>query len=116
MILNRDRLERLVRNMARPAIADERISMQSNGDIKLKLKTPWRDGTESLVAKALLCVQGLKPATDPARRVFLTTNSSRSILRTYTPNPDMVGVAVVPKNDAIGVPESPHEGSAAHPQ
>ncbi len=41
----RERLEKLVRYMARPAIAEERISVLSNGDIKLKLKTPWRDGS-----------------------------------------------------------------------
>lgn len=48
-LYERDRLERLVRYMARPAIADERLSVLPNGDIKLKLKTPWRDGTESIL-------------------------------------------------------------------
>jgi hypothetical protein len=45
----RDRLEKLVRYMARPAISEERISVLPNGDIKLKLKTPWRDKTEFLI-------------------------------------------------------------------
>ena len=45
----RDRLEKLVRYMARPAIAEDRISILPNGDIKLKLKTPWRDGSEFLL-------------------------------------------------------------------
>jgi hypothetical protein len=45
----RDRLEKLVRYMARPAIAEDRISVLPNGDIKLKLKTPWRDGSEFLL-------------------------------------------------------------------
>jgi hypothetical protein len=38
----RDRLEKLVGYMARPAIAEERLAILPNGDIKLKLKTPWR--------------------------------------------------------------------------
>jgi hypothetical protein len=38
----RDRLEKLVRYMARPAIAEERLAILPNGDIKLKLKTPCR--------------------------------------------------------------------------
>lgn len=45
----RHRLEKLVRYMARPAIAEDRISILPNGDIKLKLKTPWRDGSEFLL-------------------------------------------------------------------
>jgi hypothetical protein len=35
--------------MARPAIAEERLAILPNGDIKLKLKTPWRDGSEFLI-------------------------------------------------------------------
>jgi hypothetical protein len=35
--------------MARPAIAEERLAVLPNGDIKLKLKTPWRDRTEFLI-------------------------------------------------------------------
>ena len=45
----RDRLEKLVRYMARPAIAEDRLAILPNGDIKLKLKTPWRDKTEYLI-------------------------------------------------------------------
>ncbi|MEI7591187.1 MAG: transposase, partial [Deltaproteobacteria bacterium] len=45
----RDRLEKLVRYMARPAIADERLSLTADNSIKLRLKNPWRDGTESIL-------------------------------------------------------------------
>ena len=45
----RDRLERLVRYMARPAISDERVSVVDENTIRLRLKTAWRDGTESLL-------------------------------------------------------------------
>ena len=42
-----DRHEKLVRYMAQPVIAEERISILPNGDIKLKFKNPWRDGSEA---------------------------------------------------------------------
>ena len=43
----RERLERLVRYMARPATSDERVTAVDNNMIRLRLKSPWRDGTES---------------------------------------------------------------------
>jgi hypothetical protein len=46
---DRDRLERLVRYMARPAISDERVTIADDNNIRLRLKTAWRDGTESLL-------------------------------------------------------------------
>ncbi len=45
----RDRLERLVRCMARPAISDERVTIADNNNIRLRLKTAWKDVTESLL-------------------------------------------------------------------
>ena len=45
----RDRLQRLVRYMARPAISDERVTAVDDNTIRLRLKSPWRDGTESLL-------------------------------------------------------------------
>jgi hypothetical protein len=59
----RDRLEKPVRYMVPehtkyatkcpwgtgPAIAEDRISVLPNGDVKLELKTPWRDGSEFLL-------------------------------------------------------------------
>lgn len=44
-----ERLEKLIRYMARPAVADERIEVLDSGEIRLGLKTPWRDGTEALL-------------------------------------------------------------------
>jgi hypothetical protein len=45
----RDRLERLVRYMARPAISDERVTIADNNNIRLRLTTAWKVGTESLL-------------------------------------------------------------------
>ena len=45
---NRDRLERLCRYVARPAIALERLSVNRRGEVLLALKRPYRDGTTHL--------------------------------------------------------------------
>ena len=44
----REKLERLVRYMARPAIADERIVIESPNSLRLKLKSAWKDGTSEI--------------------------------------------------------------------
>jgi hypothetical protein len=44
----REKLERLVRYMARPAIADERIVIESPHSLRLKLKSEWKDGTSEI--------------------------------------------------------------------
>ena len=41
----RKSLEQLCRYIARPALANERVQCNTAGQVVLKLKTPWRDGT-----------------------------------------------------------------------
>ena len=41
----RERIEKRVRYMARPAIAEERLALLPDASIRLQLKTSWRDGT-----------------------------------------------------------------------
>jgi len=41
----RQRLEQLCRTITRPALANERVQINSAGQVVLKLKTTWRDGT-----------------------------------------------------------------------
>ena len=45
----RQALEHLCRYITRPAIASERVSVNRAGQVVLKLKTPYRDGTSHLV-------------------------------------------------------------------
>ena len=40
----RKRLEQLCRYITRPALSDERVQLNTAGQVELKLKTPWRDG------------------------------------------------------------------------
>jgi hypothetical protein len=46
---DRKRLEQLCRYITRPALSDERVKLNDAGQVELKLKTPWRDGTTHLV-------------------------------------------------------------------
>ena len=45
---NRPRLERLCRYLLRPPIAEDRLSFTSDGRVLVRLKTPWRDGTDHI--------------------------------------------------------------------
>jgi hypothetical protein len=46
---DRKRLEQLCRYITRPALSDERVQLNGAGQVELKLKTLWRDGTTHLV-------------------------------------------------------------------
>ena len=47
---DRQALEQLCRHITRPALANERVQCNAAGQVVLKLKTPWRDGTTHLAA------------------------------------------------------------------
>jgi hypothetical protein len=42
---DRDRLERVVRYITRPAVANDRLEMNEEGKVIVRLKTMWSDGT-----------------------------------------------------------------------
>ncbi|MCC6776327.1 MAG: transposase [Hyphomicrobiales bacterium] len=45
----RKQLERLCRYITRPALAHERLSRNGKGQVVLRLKSPYRDGTTHIV-------------------------------------------------------------------
>ena len=47
----RKKLERLCRYITRPAIAEQRLSLASNGNVIVALKTPYDDGTSHVVPR-----------------------------------------------------------------
>ena len=49
----------MCRYITRPALANERIKVQQNGDVVLKLKSPYKDGTTHLVMTPLEFLQKL---------------------------------------------------------
>ncbi|MEZ5659379.1 MAG: transposase [Burkholderiaceae bacterium] len=66
----RGRLEKLCRYVTRPALAEERIEMDSQGQVRLRLKTPWSDGTTHLVLSPIQLMQRLA-ALVPRPRLHL---------------------------------------------
>ena len=66
----RKRLEQLCRYITRPALADERVQLNAAGQVELKLKTPWHDGTTHLVMSPLEFLQRLA-ALVPRPRLHL---------------------------------------------
>ena len=56
---DRQALGQLCRYITRPALATERVQTNAAGQVVLKLKTPWRDGTTHLVMSPLEFMQWL---------------------------------------------------------
>ncbi len=67
----RDKLEKLCRYITRPAVSEERLSLRPSGDIALKLKTQYSDGTSHLLFSGLEFVEKLA-ALVPPPRIHLT--------------------------------------------
>ncbi len=63
-------LERLCRYINRPALANDRVQINAAGQVELKLKTPWRDGTTHQVMSPLEFMQRLA-ALVPRPRLHL---------------------------------------------
>ena len=63
-------LEQLCRYITRPALANERVQINSAGQVVLRLKTPWRDGITHIVMSPLEFMQRLA-ALVPRPRLHL---------------------------------------------
>ncbi len=67
----RDKLERLCRYIARPAVSEKRLSLTAQGKVRYELKTPYRDGTTQVIFEPLDFIAKLA-ALVPKPRVNLT--------------------------------------------
>jgi hypothetical protein len=56
---NRRKLERLCRYLLRPPVAEDRLSFGSDGNVLVRLKTPWRDGTSHIALQPLELLEKL---------------------------------------------------------
>lgn len=103
----RAKLEKLVRYVARPAVAEERLTLKPSGDIVLKLKNPYSDGTSHLLFSGVEFVEKLA-ALVPQPRIHLTRFHgclaphsklrSKIVPEPQTPEPKVDGeVATPPK-------------------
>ncbi len=66
----REKLEHLCRYITRPAIANERLTLNRAGDVVLQLKSPYHDGTTHVVMSPLEFMQRLA-ALVPRPRLHL---------------------------------------------
>jgi hypothetical protein len=70
----RRKLERLCRYISRPAIAEKRLSLTPNGNVRYQLKRPYRDGTAHVIFEPLDFIARLA-ALVPKPRVNLTPST-----------------------------------------
>ena len=64
---DRKRLEQLIRYVARPPIATDRLRMRPDGDLVYTLKTPWSDGTHAVSMSPLDLIARLCALVPPPR-------------------------------------------------
>jgi hypothetical protein len=67
----RDKLERLCRYIARPAVSTQRLSLTRNGQVRYELKTPYANGTTHVIFEPLDFIARLV-ALVPRPKVNLT--------------------------------------------
>jgi hypothetical protein len=67
----RAKLERICRYIARPAVAEERLSTNDRGEVIYKFKKPWDDGTTAIKMTPMELMEKLA-ALVPRPRVHLT--------------------------------------------
>src|SRR5690606_20656343 len=63
----RDKLEKLCRYIARPAISEKRLSISPQGRVRYALKTPWRDGTTHVEFEPVEFIAKLAALVPPPR-------------------------------------------------
>ena len=68
------KLERLCRYISRPPVAERRLSLTSQGKVRYRLKTPYRDGTTHVIFEPLDFIAKLA-ALAPARPVWRFASS-----------------------------------------
>jgi hypothetical protein len=69
---DRERLERLVRYVARPAIATERLELAADGAVIYRLRRPFSDGTRAVRFEPLTFLEKLAALVPPPRAHLVT--------------------------------------------
>src|SRR5690606_26894334 len=67
----RGKIERICRYIARPAVSEERLSLNDSGEVIYKFKKPWDDGTTAIKMTPMEMMEKLA-ALVPRPRVHLT--------------------------------------------
>lgn len=62
------KLERLVRYVSRPAVAEQRLALTERGEVRLQLKAAYRDGTTHVILEPLDFLARLAALVPPPRQ------------------------------------------------
>jgi hypothetical protein len=81
----RTKVERLCRYIARPAVAEPRLSLTERGEVRYTLKTPYRDGTTHVVFQPLDFLAAAGGAGTAIPRVNLTRRRRASGEQAWVP-------------------------------
>ena len=103
----RQRLEKLCRYVARPPIAQERLSVIGDGRVLYRLKRPYRDGSTHVLFEPMVFLERLA-ALVPRPRVHLVTY--HGVLAPASPDRALV----VPEPPAV--PEGPRPPCRGEPK
>ena len=111
-------LEQLCRYITRPALANERVQTNAAGQVVLKLKTAWRDGTTHLVMSPLEFMQRLA-ALVPRPRLHLIRFGVRVTSLREVSGPALRDHGVLAPNAKLRaqvVPQEPEPPTQAAPR
>ena len=114
---DRQALEQLCRFITRAALANERVQCNAAGQVVLKLKTPWRDGTTHLVMSPLEFMQRLAALVPRPRLHLIRFGVCITSLREVSGPPLREHGVVAPnaKLRAMVVPQGPDGSNEAAP-
>jgi hypothetical protein len=75
----REKLERICRYIARPPVAEKRLSLTRNAMVRYELKTPYRDGTTHVLFEPLDFISKLAALVPKPRVAYATSLRRREV-------------------------------------
>jgi hypothetical protein len=107
---DRSGLERQLRYMGRPPLSNERLTEAANGNLIVKLKTAWRDGTSYIVLTPTQFLERLVAIIPPPRKHQIRFHG------VFAPNARVRKQVVPKKDEAEAKPESTEAKQAGNPE
>ncbi len=108
-----ERLEALIRYVARPALAQGRLEVRGDGKVKWTLRKPWRDGTRAFVFDPLTFLERLAALVPHPREHGWTYHGSLAPASTLRDRIVPRRAAPPRANSPTGCDASPHRRSWA---
>ncbi|MEM0912852.1 MAG: transposase [Pseudomonadota bacterium] len=76
-----DKLERLCRYIARPALSKRRLSLTSTGKVRYELKTPYANGTTHVFFSPIDFISKLAALVPPLNESIQTTSINDYVIQ-----------------------------------